>query len=407
MRSRALLLWALTALASCKKQDTLSVATDAGPGGTAAVRDSLGPPSQAELPTTDGGIFLDDLVGQIAFLESARAKNPSEGALARRLIPLLHSRSQLLGRVDDLERAAALADELVQHAPEDAASYLARASARSALHLFTAALADLDEAAKRRAKPAALASRRAVILEGQGDLDGALALRHAARLEDPDLTNLTHEASLLGQMGKTEEAVELFRKAVIDYRSVEPFPVAWLFLQEGLFWERAGDAARARSFYAAAHERIPAYGHAASHLATLVAPERAATLLAPIVAASDDPEFELVLASRIRAAGRAAEAEGRVAHVRARYNELVERHPEAYAEHAAGFLLDEGKEPRRVLALAKLNLAVRKTTNAYKLALLAALAAGEREEACTLGTEALKLPYPGGMLRDIAATTCR
>src|SRR5262249_10174604 len=159
---------------------------------------------------------------QIAFLESSRAKHPGEPALARKLIPLLHSRSQILGRADDLERAAALADELVQKAPDDAASYLARASARSALHLFAAALADLDEAAKRRAKPALLASRRAVILEAQGDLDGALALRHAARLADPDLTNLAHEASILGQMGKNDEAAELFGKAVIGYPSVEP-----------------------------------------------------------------------------------------------------------------------------------------------------------------------------------------
>ncbi len=413
MRLRALLLLALAASPSCKKAgDAPTPAADAGPGS----HDPLGPPSRSELNTTSGSISLHNLDGQIDYFESALVKQPANAAALAQLIPLLATRSQYVGRVADAERAAALAEDLVRAAPGEASSYLARASTLSAMHRFPAALANLAEAERRGAKPAALAGPRATILHGQGDLDGALAIRHAAREAAPDLTSCTLEASLLGEMGKTAEASELFRQAASHYRSVDVFPVAWLFLQEGLFWERAGEVDRARAFYAAAHERLPGYGHAASHLALLVAPAHGVELLTPIVAASDDPEFEMILASRLRAAGRAAEADARLAHVRARYAELVDKHPEAYAEHAGWFLLDEDAE--RALALARQNLTVRRTEKAYQLALLAALAAGKRDEACALGTEAGlagpahpqipgKLPYASEMLRGIAADACK
>jgi tetratricopeptide (TPR) repeat protein len=413
MRFRALLLLALAASSSCKNAgDAPGSRADGGP----ASHDPLGPPSQSELATTDGAIALGNLDAQINYFESAIRSRP-DVAPNPQLVPLLANRSQYLGRVADAERAAAIADDLVRRAPDNASSYLTRASTRSGMHLFAAALADLAEAEKLGAKPATLVGPRATVLEAQGDLDGALALRRAAREADPDLVNQALEASLLGQMGKTGEASELFRKAASHYRSVSAFPVAWLFLQEGLFWERAGETARARAFYAAAHERLPAYGHAASHLAMLVPPARGIELLTPIVAASDDPEFELILASRLRAAGQAAEADAHIARVRTRYAELVEKHPEAYAEHAGWFLLDEGKDAERALALAKQNLAVRRTEKAYQLALLAALAAGKRADACALGAEAGldeahpstagKLPYAGEMLRSIAADACK
>src|SRR5262249_38273982 len=149
------------------------------------------------------------------------------------------------------------------------------------------------------------------------------ALRRAERKAVPSQANLALEAALLGQLGRTEEAKALFLRATADHRSVSVFPVVWFFLQEGLFWERVGEIARARSYYQAAHDRLPAYGHAASHLAQLVAPSYGVELLTPIVAASDDPELELVLAGRLRAAGRAAEADAHLVHVRARYAELV------------------------------------------------------------------------------------
>jgi hypothetical protein len=100
-------------------------------------------------------------------------------------------------------------------------------------------------------------------------------------------------------------------------------------------------------------------------------------------------------------------AEARLAHVAARYAELVDRHPEAYAEHAGWFYLDERQDPGRALALARTNLAVRRTERAYELAILAALAAGHREEACQLGGEAGALPRASEMLRGVVDRACQ
>jgi hypothetical protein len=170
-------------------------------------------------------------------------------------------------------------------------------------------------------------------------------------------------------------------------------------------WERAGRASRARAFYASANERLPIYAHAASHLARLEAAPRAIELLTPI-AATDDPEFELALAQRLRDKGDAAEADKRLTHVRVRYDELVAKHPEAFAEHAGWFWLDEGKDPKKALDLAKKNLAVRRTGKAYELAVLAGVAAGARDEACAIGTEGAKQPRASEMLRGAVANAC-
>ncbi len=405
LRLRALLLLGLSTTPACIKAcDDPASLDEGGPG--ALPPDPLGPPSQSEFPTNDGEATVANLGGQIGVLEGLIRGGGEQTSNRRALVPMLSARAQFVGRVADAERAAALADDLVRDVPGQTWPLLLRASTRAALHLFSAALADLDEARKRGTPADTLDEQRAAILEGQGDLDAALAIRRAVREARPDLTNLGLEAALLGKLGRADEARALFSRAIADYRSIAAFPVAWLFLQEGLFWESAGDTARARAYYRAAHERLPAYGHAASHLAMLVPPARGIELLTPIVAASDDPEFELVLSGRLRAAGRTAEADARAAHAGARYAELVARHPEAYAEHLGWFLLDEGKDPGKAFALARQNLAVRHTEKAYQLALLSGLAAGKRTEACALGEEARKLPHASEMIRGIAARAC-
>jgi hypothetical protein len=151
---------------------------------------------------------------------------------------------------------------------------------------------------------------------------------------------------------------------------------------------------------------LPIYAHAVSHFALLEAPARAIELLTPVVATADDPEFELALSQRLRDKGDVAEAERRLAHVRTRYDELVDRHPEAFADHAGWFWLDDGKDPAKALALAKKNLAVRTNGKAYELAVLAGIAAGSRDEACRLGTEGAKQPHASEMLRGIVGDAC-
>lgn len=48
-------------------------------------------------------------------------------------------------------------------------------------------------------------------------------------------------------------------------------------------------------------------------------------------------------------------------------DELIARHPEAYADHAAEFWLSVGGDPRRALRLARQNLTFRPTPRAHAL----------------------------------------
>jgi tetratricopeptide (TPR) repeat protein len=373
----------------------------------AAARDPIHPETQAELPTTDGAIALGNLEAQIRAQEAALARMPADLGTKQHLVTLVAMRGQYLGRIADRERALALADEMVAAAPGAAQPYLARASARSSLHRFEAALADLAEAEKHKARPPELRSLRASIREAQGDLEGALALRRAAREARADIGTLGTEAALLGELGRYAEAEERFREAAKSYPDVSPFAVAWLFFQEGLMWERAGEPARAKAFHAEALARFPVYAQAAAHLARLVPPARGIELLTPVVAASDDPELELVLAEILRKKGDGDEAERRLSHVQVRYEELCARYPEAFAEHAGWFWLDQGKAPEKALALARQNLAVRRTAKAYELGILAATAAGKPAEACEIGAGVAKVANASEMLRRIAAEACQ
>jgi hypothetical protein len=55
------------------------------------------------------------------------------------------------------------------------------------------------------------------------------------------------------------------------------------------------------------------------------------------------------------------------ARAEARYDELVARHPKAFAHHAAEFWLEAGDDPHRALRLARTNLDVRQSPRAYEL----------------------------------------
>jgi tetratricopeptide (TPR) repeat protein len=316
-------------------------------------------------------------------------------------------RGQYLGRIADYERADALAAELVRDEPASGAAHLAAAKAHALFHRFTAALGELDTAQRLGVRRREIDSQRAAIFAATGRYDEALEIRRRAAAMRPDITTLGLEAALRGERGEVDAAEQIFTEAQYHYRDVSPFPVAWLHFLQGQMWMREGNPGRARELFAAAHERLPAYATAQGHLAEVEAllgnRRRAAELLRPLAETSDDPDYAAQLARILADSGEVDESRRWRALAAARYEELISRHPEAFADHAAEFWLASGADAEKALGLAKLNLELRRTPRAYELVLGSALAAGDRVAACDAGhaSAAIAHPYPG--LRTVQA----
>ena len=330
------------------------------------------------LSTTSGVIALVNLQAQIDGLEAQAAVGRLAMAQRADLIDLLILRGHVLGRIADYERAAALAEQLVREAPADGSAFLARARTRATFHRFAEALTDLDAAERLGADRAALQAERAAILQALGRYDDALAFRRNAAERRPDFATLGALAGLQAERGEVVEAERLFAEARRRYQSVSPFPLAMLDFQRGLMWLEQGDLHTARLWFEAAQRRVPTYAPALGHLAEVDAAlgerEAAIARLRPLAASSDDPEYAAQLAGVLSEAGQAQEAHQWRAKAAARYDELIARHPAAFADHAAEFWLTIGANRGRALHLAHQNFAIRQTARAYALLQRASLA---------------------------------
>lgn len=399
--------WTLTFLLAACHSVTQGVpaSTDAG---TRVASAAQAPPvfpsplSQAELSTTDGKLALSNLDAEIAGIESSLAKNGGVERMAL-LAENLEARAQYLGKLADYEKAATLAEAAVARAPKDGAAYAMRAKIRAVYHRFADAARDLDQAQALGVPEKTLRGQRASISQALGRYDEALALRHALSAEKQELSTLGNEATVLSEMGRAEQAEQLFVEAQHHFRDVSPFPVAWLWFQQGTMWEKRGKPSRARALFEAAVARVPGYAHAASHLASLSPPERAIAILEPIVQGSDDPEYQAQLGTLLREQGQTARAEQLIADARREYDQLTLKRPEAFADHAARFWLGAGADPAKALLWAKKNAEVRATEAALTLLVDAALAAHDAATACAAGKGVQSLPRPSSELHLLAA----
>lgn len=388
----------------CTKADTNGVSPIVSAAPSATLPSNHRPPAKSTRRTTSGAIAVGNLDGEISTLERLLIKPDPQRR--RQLIESLALRGEMLGRIADVERAAAMAEVLPQEMQDKPEAYVTRASMRATLHRFDEAWADLDEAEKRGARAGQTRRIRASILAARGQLEEALTLASMMRQEKPGIDTIGFVAVLLGELGRRTEAITAFREAFESNRDTSPFPVAGLFFAQGQFWEREGEDDLAVAYYQAALERLPVHAHAAAHQARRMAPEGAEALLKPLLATSDDPELRAVLAVKLRARGDVAGAKEYAAAAAARYDELVGRHPAAYADHAAQFWLDVGEDPIKSLEWAKRNLIVRKTPKAYELAVVAALAGHDRKTACEIGTEGLARARVTSMFRAIVKDAC-
>src|SRR4029079_16751296 len=116
---------------------------------------------------------------------------------------------------------------------------------------------------------------------------------------------------------------------------------------------------------------VTSQGEAAAAVARYA---RAIALLRPLATSSDEPEYAAYLARVLTEVGQLEEAHHWRAVAATRYDELMARYPEAFADHAAEFLLVVGGDAQKGLRLAARNLESRQTPRAYELALQGAVA---------------------------------
>lgn len=193
----------------------------------------------------------------------------------------------------------------------------------------------------------------------------------ATQQRHPDFTTVGALAVLQSQRGKVAEAERLFTEARHRFRGVSPFPVAMLDFRRGLMWLGENDLPAAHHWFDAAVRDVPAYGPALRHLAQLDAAEghqeAAIDRLRRLSLSSDDPAYAVSLAGSLHDIGRTQEAEQWCVRAAGRYDQLIQRHPEAFIDHAAAFWLTVGGDPPRGIQLASQNLANRRAARARAL----------------------------------------
>ncbi len=334
------------------------------PAATGAVVD-------VELPTTAGSLALANLQAQI----DGRQRQALAGGLdvggQAALIELVALRGHVLGSIADYEWAQTRAEQLTRDHPANGAALIARARTRSIFHRFTDALEDLADARRRGTASATVDTERAAILQAVGRYDDALTIMSEAVKRRADFASVAAMASLCAESGDIDRAEQLFGESRERYRGVSPIPLAQLHFQRATMWLAQGDLSRGRSWLGAAIRRLPAYAPAQGHLgeveAALGDTDSAIARLRPLTISSDDPDYPAQLARILTEVRRAQEAREWRARAAARYDDLVARHPEAFADHAAEFWLDAGADPHRALSLARRNLEVRQTPRAHDL----------------------------------------
>ena len=327
--------------------------------------------SETTLRTTNGAIALYNLHAHIEGMERQCAQDRLSLRACADLVDLLLLRGQITGRIVDYERAVHVAEQLAHAFPTSGLAFVARARTRACLHRFADALYDLQLAERFGLIGPEVDAERAAIVQAIGRYDEALALHDAAVKRQRTFETLAALAVLHAERGDVDDAERLFDESRAHFRGVSPFGLAQLDFQRAHLWLHEGNLTRARDWLLQAWQRVPAFAPVEGHLAEVEAelgePEQAIARLRHLAASSDDPDYAAQLARILTEIGQVDEAaEWRVKAAR-RYAELIDRHREAFADHAAEFYLTFGIESQCALRLARLNVAIRPTPRALAL----------------------------------------
>jgi len=325
-------------------------------------------------PTTDGAIALANLDAMV-----------ERGVADPGSIDLMLLRMQFRADYATLDHVAALTESRSTTAED----LMRRAKARAAAHRFVDASADLEAAAAMGAPQARVQAQRAGLQVACGQARDALPWLQAQASRRPDFGTLFALARGEAAAGRLEEADAMYALALRNLDTTSPFPAAVTWFARGQMWsEQAADATRGAAMYREALRLVPAFVGARVHLAELLASQgraaQAVSLLEPVTREAREPEALALLGILHTRLGRTGQGQGEIDDARARFEDLLRRHPQAFADHAAEFYLGAGRDAPRALAWARLNFDQRPTRRAHTLLVRALKADGRDDEAQAL-----------------------
>jgi tetratricopeptide (TPR) repeat protein len=323
-------------------------------------------------PATDGEIAAINL-------ESARRRAWTRFAQGARLPGIAEAvvdnerlAAQFLGDLDALNRLEALTTQLAR-TDESPRAALVQAEVASIGHRFADARDHLARAASLGAVREQIEGQLLSIDQACGvELDAVLAARRRIASARGRLEDLVPLGTLLADLERFAEADAVYQQAFSSYGDVSPFPLAWVCFQLGMLWGELVPEPNldlAAAWYERAIAYLPAYAKARVHFAEVCLSQNrmadAEVLLLPALSSSD-PEVHWRLADVLVAQGRFEEADCQLDAARAGFEELLEGHLLAFADHAAEFYAGSGNDCGRALELAHANVANRPTHRAIK-----------------------------------------
>jgi tetratricopeptide (TPR) repeat protein len=332
---------------------------------------------ESAVETTSGEIAIENLDQQI------RQSHEDAG-----LVDLLLVRSRFLADYDALSRASDLAESRFTAGRD----VLVRARARSAVHRFADALADVDMARRSGAKLDEAEALRASILVATGRAAEVIPMLEDNLRRHPGYASCGALANAYAALNRFQDADRAYAQALEHLDTSLPFPYAWIHFVRGLMWQdQAKDRKRAAVLYRRALEYLPEFAAARIHLAEIEIADgdtKSALLrLYGVARASQEPEALSLLGVLHLRMADSARGVAAISRARERYDSLLLRHSLAFADHAAEFYLGPGADARRASDLARLNLANRHTDRAVALMQRAAVASDRLREASILAEE--------------------
>jgi tetratricopeptide (TPR) repeat protein len=329
---------------------------------------------RASPAATDGAIAAINLESARRSAWARFARDPRLPGAAETIVEHERLAAQFLGDLDALDRMDALASQFadVDHSYRAA---LVQAEVASAAHRFAEGRDHLTRAALMSSPTEAVERQTLAIDQACGvELDSVLAKRRRMAAASGRLEDLVPLGAVLAALERFAEADDVYRRAFDAYDDVSPFPLAWVCFQLGVLWGELVPVrapSRAALWYGRALAYLPGYVKARVHLAEIYADQgdigEAEALLLPALA-SRDPEVRWRLADVLVTQGRSAESETHLEAARLRFDELLEGHLLAFADHGAEFYASSGNDAGRALELARRNVANRPTRRAAKQA---------------------------------------